>query len=150
MTPEEGRILSQFPNLKQEALRITSPKAYYNCFAWAANDNTQCWGTDSANGDYWPTGVPKAYTVDAFLAAFSTLGFVRCSSGEQEKGVEKLAIYLGQTGEPEHMARQLPSGWWTSKIGWALEDIEHETLKALECDDYGTVQVFLSRQIPTD
>ncbi|MCY7407984.1 MAG: hypothetical protein LH631_11575, partial [Alkalinema sp. CAN_BIN05] len=42
---------------------------------------------------------------------------------------------------PQHVARQLPNGLWTSKLG-RLEDIEHE-LDGLSGDLYGTVQKFM-------
>lgn len=42
------------------------------------------------------------------------------------------------------MARQLPSGAWTSKLG-GLEDIEHEALDAINCDSYGEPVQFLKR-----
>jgi hypothetical protein len=47
----------------------------------------------------------------------------------------KVAIYASG-GELTHAARQLPDGQWTSKLG-DLEDIEHDTLEALKCEEYG-------------
>jgi hypothetical protein len=44
------------------------------------------------------------------------------------------------------MARQLVSGAWTSKLG-RLEDIEHEALEAINCDDYGEPVQFLRRPL---
>ena len=61
-----------------------------------------------------------------------------------EPGVEKVAIYADEHGEPQHAARQLPSGNWTSKIG-SLEDIEHNTLRAVEGPMSGTVARILKR-----
>ena len=58
--------------------------------------------------------------------------------------MEKVAIYaIG--GRTKHMARQLPSGAWTSKLG-DLEDIEHESLSALEGSDYGNVAMIMARK----
>ena len=79
------------------------------------------------------------------VAAFATLGFEVCESGDAEPGLEKVAIYVGDSGEPEHMARQLPSGGWTSKMGCLLEDIEHVNLAVLEGTEYGTAKTFLAR-----
>ena len=45
-----------------------------------------------------------------------------------------------------HMARQLASGLWTSKLG-ELEDIEHETPAELEGDIYGIVVQYMRRAI---
>ena len=47
-------------------------------------------------------------------------------------------------GEFTHVALQLPTGRWTSKLG-GLEDIEHDTLKALEGIDYGEPVRFMKR-----
>ena len=66
-----------------------------------------------------------------------------CESGELEENVEKLAIYATSDGKPQHIARQLPSGIWTSKLG-RLEDIEHE-LAGLSGKLYGTVCKFMAR-----
>ncbi len=54
-----------------------------------------------------------------------------------------MAIYE-QGGETQHMARQLPSGHWTSKLG-DLDDIEHD-LSALEGIEYGRVAMILARK----
>jgi hypothetical protein len=102
---------------------------------------------DRGNGDYWPDGVPRTNTVLSFIALFATLGFAPCETQDLEAGVEKLAIYLNETGTPEHIARQLPNGSWTSKMGWALEDIEHDSLTVLEGEQYGIASVFLARRL---
>ena len=47
--------------------------------------------------------------------------------------------------EPKHAARQLPSGRWTSKLGF-LEDIEH-ALHDLEGTEYGAVVLVMKRPI---
>jgi hypothetical protein len=57
-------------------------------------------------------------------------------------GVEKIAIYV-RSDIPSHVARQLPNGKWTSKLG-LREDIEHD-LEALEGPEYGSVVLILSR-----
>ena len=46
---------------------------------------------------------------------------------------------------PTHAARQLESGLWTSKCG-KLQDIQHETLQAIEGGLYGHPAVFLQRR----
>src|SRR6266566_3667632 len=45
-----------------------------------------------------------------------------------------LAVYADETDTPTHMARQLPTGYWTSKLG-ELEDIQHVGLDQLNCRD---------------
>jgi hypothetical protein len=86
--------------------------------------------------------------VASFVAAFATLGFATCADGLLETGVEKVALYVDAAGVPTHMARQLPSGAWTSKLG-RLEDIEHDNPNRLAgpAPSYGKVALFLSRPI---
>jgi hypothetical protein len=43
-----------------------------------------------------------------------------------------------------YVARQLPDGRWTSKLG-QLEDVTHATTDALEGSDYGEVVQFMKR-----
>jgi hypothetical protein len=81
-------------------------------------------------------------TVDAFAAAFRTVGFELCENGKPEPGIEKIAIYA-LSGKPKHAARQLEDGSWTSKCGRG-EDISH-TLDGLEGAEYGEPIAFLSR-----
>lgn len=56
-------------------------------------------------------------------------GFERCEDARLEEGFLKIALYA--TGrEFHHVAKQLPSGAWSSKIGKSI-DIRHETLESL-------------------
>jgi len=96
---------------------------------------------------YWPPNVPRQVHVDAFVAAFSTLGYERCADSQIERGYEKVAIYADVDGVPKHAARQLPSGRWTSKLG-PLEDINH-LLYGLIGREYGTVVVYMKRSLRT-
>ncbi len=54
----------------------------------------------------------------------------------------RIALYAHR-GKPTHAARQLPDGWWASKLGKDI-DIEHE-LHAVEGPVYGTVAVVLQK-----
>ena len=85
-------------------------------------------------------------TVSAFSAAFRSIGYEPCADGSIEEGIEKVAIYRLPTGQVRHMARQLSTGLWTSKIG-GLEDIEHATPAELEGIEYGIVVQYLRRAI---
>ncbi len=72
-------------------------------------------------------------------------GYQESDSIELEEGFEKIAIYADKRNEFRHVARQLENGKWTSKLGdW--EDIEHNTLKALESPQYGSVKILLKRR----
>jgi hypothetical protein len=88
-------------------------------------DSRRSGGGPTPQGAYpWPEGVPRAVTVEAFLAAFATLNYQACETADPETGVEKLAIYC-LAGKPTHAARQLPDGRWTSKA--YLQTIRPET-----------------------
>ena len=131
-----------FPALRDYSL--TSPKEQrYNCIAWAAGDDAQWWWPDPRTDHYWPTEAPTERSVTAFIVAFNSLGYEPCADGSLDVGFEKVGIYESSSGV-EHMARQLPTGRWTSKLGGA-EDIEHATPTELEGIQYGTVVQYMRR-----
>ena len=134
-----------FPLLTADNRRITSPPSRrYNCVAWAAGDVDRWWWPDEQEVGFWPDGIPREQTVDAFVRAYRTLGFERCDDAELEVGFEKIALYA-MDERPTHVARQLPSGRWSSKLG-AQEDIEHER-DALDGPVYGSVVAVLRRPL---
>ena len=136
-----------FPDLVATGYRVTSPTATaYNCFAWAAGEDDRWWNPlEPESPYYWVDGVPAELTIEAFVRAYGTLGFLPCEGSELEVGFEKIVLYATADGEPSHAARQLPSGKWTSKLGrW--QDIEHE-LEGLVCELYGAVKLVLRREI---
>lgn len=138
-------LRSTFPNLNHEHYELKSTNTdAYNCIAWAAQDTEHWWEPSGDEDHYWPPGLPHLYTVENYLRAFETLGYEACDSERLEPRYEKVALYVNADGEPTHMARQLPSGLWTSKLGRGW-DIEHETLHGVEGHDYGTVAVYLRR-----
>ena len=134
-----------FPGLRGTAYRVTSPPTdKYNCIAWAAGASADWWWPlDESQRTYWPSSVPREVSVDAFVAAFATLGYSICSDDFIEPEFEKVALFANPGGLPTHAARQLPTGRWTSKLGQS-GDIEHD-LRALEGQIYGTVAVILRR-----
>ena len=137
-----------FPQVRRQEYRVQSPKSIaYNCISFAAGRTDRRWwppGGAEPGEDFWPAGVPAEETLDAFAAAFGTIGYTPCTGPEQEPGFEKIAVYALASGAPTHAARQLPSGAWLSKVG-DLQDIEHQTLAALEGGDYGKAVLFLRR-----
>lgn len=142
------RILAQFPGLRASKHQITSPATHdYNCIAWAANDTMRWWWPDpnpENTAAYWPEGLAREESLEVFLAAFATLGYSPCPEDSLEAGYSKIAIFAVDS-VPTHAARQLPNGFWTSKLG-RLEDIEHD-LSAIQGDIYGTVAAVLRRAI---
>lgn len=138
-----------FPNLRKTGYEITSDKDLsYNCIAWAAGCNTRWWEPAPSPFAYWPDRVrPREYSTAAFIRVFKSIGYEVCESAQHEPGFERIAIYE-KDGMPQHMARQLPNGLWTSKCG-DDEDITH-TLEGLENSDYGKVSVIMKRETAED
>jgi len=138
-----------FPRLATTGYRITSPRTFqYNCVAWAVADTARWWEPGRGlQHYYWPPELPRDHTLATYIQIFTASGYVPCANADLVPGLEKLAIFVDSDGDPAHVARQLPSGAWTSKLGeW--EDIEHPALTALEGEIYGTVTQILQRPRP--
>ncbi len=136
-----------FPQLESAPYQIKSPEdVKYNCVAWAASpaEVRRRWRPAPSPFYYWPVE-PREETVAGFIRAFGRLGYAVCDTSDLEPGYERLAIYADDANTPTHMARQLPSGRWTSKLG-ELEDIQHSTLDQLSGSDYGRVVQILKRK----
>jgi hypothetical protein len=141
--PDDDR---DFPSLRRIGFTFSSPKdEKYNCIAWAARDTGNWWWPLPETDGFWPEGIQREETLEAFINAFRTQGFEPCLSSDLEPGFEKIAIYTDDTGTPTHTARQLPNGKWTSKLG-VHEDIDH-TLDALIGPLYGQVAQCLKRPL---
>lgn len=142
----------EFPHLTSHNHDITSPcKKRYNCIAWAAGCVTRWWWP--SNNGFWPQGVPREETLDAFMAAFATLQYRPCDEGSFDPNYEKIALFAREGAEgvlvPTHAARQLPDGRWTSKLG-VLQDIAHREVGDVNGSLYGTPVQFMSRPINRD
>lgn len=137
-----GFFLS-FPKLVPGQVNVTSPvDPKYNCIAWAAGESRRWWWPSATT--YWPKGVPRVATVDAFLQAYGTLGFVPTIQSDFEDGKDRIALFT-LAGVPTHAARQLANGRWTSKCG-ANVDMEHD-LTDLDGPTYGSATHFLERPV---
>ncbi|MCY2995937.1 MAG: hypothetical protein NTY19_50015 [Planctomycetota bacterium] len=135
-----------FPKLAESDYEITSPQSdAYNCIAWAAGDERHWWWPVPAEETFWPSGVPREATLEAFVAAFATLGYEVCQDPAWEQGLEKVAFYT-KDAAPKHAAKQRSDGRWTSKLG-ALEDVIHDSLESLAGDIYGQAMTFLRRPV---
>lgn len=142
-----------FPYLTKDNSRITSNLTFrYNCIAWAAGENTRYWWPDPQGVGYWPKGVKRDVTVDAFVAAYETRKFKVWFGGALEEGVEKIALY-GKTQSgmtvPTHAALQQDDGEWTSKLG-PYEDIVHANPDDVCGPLYGQVILFMGRARSTN
>lgn len=139
-------IESVFPRLQGAAWQVSStPDDQYNCIAWAVGVTTDWWWPIGLERTYWPEGVRREVTLQAFREAFSTLGFVVCAGEELEAGFEKIAVFANDQGIPKHAARQRPSGRWTSKLG-KMKDVDH-ALHDLEGTVYGSVTLLMKRPV---
>lgn len=141
---------STLPYLASEGYEVSSnetPLYDYNCIAFAADDESQIWWPQ--DDSYWPVE-PAEVTPDSFIKAFQTRGYKKCEDSSLEVGFQKIAIYVLH-GKPTHAAKQTESGKWKSKLGAIWEDIEHNTLKAVEdhfC--YGKAEIFMKREIKNE
>lgn len=121
-----------------------SPERAYNCVAWAMGETDRWWQPAAADlGYYWPDEAANSGLLTEYVRAFSDLGYVQCEGETAEKGFERIALFADSVGEFTHVARQLPSGHWTSKLG-AWEDVEHN-VHALEGGKYGRIACFMRR-----
>jgi len=59
--------------------------------------------------DFWPKGVERVQTLAAFIAAYETLGYEACDSGDAEVGFEKVAIFLKPGARPLTRQGSLPT-----------------------------------------
>jgi hypothetical protein len=114
--------------------------------AWAAQRTNQWWWpfTGQKRNHYWPLA-ERNEKVECFVRVFAARGYSQCEGGSHEPEWEKVAFYVDEHGECQHVALQLEDGSWTSKLG-DFEDIRHETLRALEGGDYGHARYFMKRR----
>lgn len=136
----------EFPNsLEGENYKITSPHdTLYNCFAWALGiDNRYIWPDPYGNAA-WPNDpdLPRSDTLEVIVKFFQKINFEVTSDRQRHANFHRIAIYCNGNS-PTHLARQLPDGKWTSKLGESI-DISH-TLEALEDGSYGKVKVIMAR-----
>jgi hypothetical protein len=138
-----------FPHLSDRDYQITSPATRkYNCAAWSLAATDAKWWPDPFNIGRWVPNLPREETVEGFLRLFVYFGYEQCHDGALEEGYEKIAIYALRQADgslsPQHFARQLPNGNWTSKLG-DFEDIEHHLLESLNGASYGTPVCYVRR-----
>jgi len=136
-----------WPSLTTENAEVKSPDdPFYNCAAFVADDTERKWWPIDQEGYYWPEGFPRDDSTETILKTFEELfGFERCEDGSFEVGYEKVVIFeLG--GAPQHLAKQLSTGEWISKLG-DLEDIVHDSPNNLNGPYYGQAVRFLKKKV---
>jgi hypothetical protein len=143
-------VPSQFENAIQGGFDIqrdckSDRDPDYNCIAFAAGEKHRAWWPrdDPLAPYHWPF-LDADETLDNFVRAFETLGYIECTPDSSiEFGFEKVAIYANGD-EPTHAAKSLENGMWSSKLG-DYEDIEHATLEIVSGRGYGEAKRFLKR-----
>lgn len=153
-TPEQiAEALQIFPGLISDGYRATSAATTkYNCVAWSMGDDRRWWEPGGSpylgtvrivDDDYWPRWAPPDNTLASMIRLYAKYGYMPCSDGVLEPKKRKLALYVFTTRKGllvvSHVARQLETGWWASKLG-DLIDVEHASLLSL-APSYGS-QVF--------
>jgi hypothetical protein len=157
-----SRLEADFPNLAAAGYELTSPCANPpTCIGYALGDFDYIWDANGAvikePGYKWLPDGPFDFQIDTVAKIFELHGYTRCRLDDSlEEGYEKIAIYEDKRENREepfsHVARQLPNGKWTSKLG-PDEDIEHDTLAALEGNtwvhqkSYGRVVRIMKRRV---
>ena len=142
-----------FPNLSDNPDKLTSPiDIDYNCVSWAL-DISDCWIEpygliipSPSPPYYWPENIPQDNRTETYVKLFEHYGFEVTDDPSIEDNNEKIVIY-SRDNEFQHVARQLPNGDWTSKIG-KQEDIRH-SLNELEASgpySYGSANIFMKKQ----
>lgn len=123
------RIIEEtFPRLKESNYEILKPPTHaYNCIAWAIGTPSE-W--------VWPGN-----TIEDFDLLTRAFGYQRLETlnYKVEEGVTKIVLYgkiVDGKADATHMARQMPDGTWTSKLG-SLALIQHENPDDLDGNAYG-------------
>ena len=141
-----NNLIELFPLLANyDPFEITSPETNsYNCIAWAYGLTKDKMWPGIPRYYYWPEGLPTVNNLNSFIKLFEDIGYISCVDGSLEDGFLKVALYC-KDDIPQHAARQLPDGTWTSKIG-DLEDINH-SINGISDTDYGKVVQYLKRRV---
>lgn len=146
-------LIQKFPNLRNEPFTpVSRDSDEYNCIAWAAHVVDDRWWPHPNSADaFWPIAWRDPADKDCFIEAFRDYGnYEPCGNDfSLESGFEKVALYIAANGDPQHMARQLADGKWTSKCGVFGWDIVHQTVHGLEGSEYGRAVIALRRERTT-
>jgi hypothetical protein len=123
-------LYERLPRLEPTNHTLTSQDTdKYNCVAWITRDMERWWEP----GFYWPPGVPEPDSPEndlgCYLTLFEELGYEACAGPDLEPGFLKIALYARDEAF-HHVAKQLRSGAWSSKIGYSF-DLRHDDLDAL-------------------
>lgn len=139
---------SGFNNLNSSQI-VGSHNRIYNCIGWAFGDDKRWWWPSYS--DFWPE---KCLVEDddgyidelaSFNSLFETVDAEKTTNDKPEEGYVKLATYKVHKNIT-HMARLLPDGKWTSKMGGCAK-IVNDNCKDLTDGTYGNIIEII--KIPT-
>ena len=114
----------------------------------------QWWEPYAAGGiaedrGHWPEGLPHDREPDTLRELFRREGFVDCEDGSLDPALVKIALYRVQDNVGSyiwtHVARQLKTGLWTSKLGSSYE-VTHRSTGDLEGELYGAVYAYMAKR----
>ena len=94
---------------------------------------------------YWPPSLARNDLVFTVMQLFADEGYSLCDDDAVESGYEKIAIYAF-ISQFTHVAKQLPDGRWTSKMG-NREVITHPSLTNLAGGFFGNVHCIMRRPV---
>jgi hypothetical protein len=102
---------------------------------------------------FWPADVPEPPEdeddLDYYVALFGSWGYEVTDSPDLEDGYLKVAIFATDNNF-DHVAKQLPSGRWSSKGGKSF-DFRHGTLESIGvCRVMPATQLALVMRRPYD
>lgn len=138
-------LVAIFPNLARGFSRTSLPTIDYNCLGWALGDDKNWWEPDKDGWLHWPATLKRTYDIASYISACRLHNYQQCADGAAEVGFDKICMYtLG--GKFTHIAKQLPNGRWSSKLG-ELDDIAHD-LNAFDGTHYGNPTYFFKRPNP--
>ncbi len=145
----DPEIEEEFPALRADGYAIASPETPTpNCIGWVLGDHGHFWDPQLVGFKgmyYWPPGIPRDDRLVTWIQLFGLFGYRECAGPGQEAGLEKIVIYADDSGDAQHVAKQLETGEWGSKLG-SDKDISHATPEGLRGSRYGRPATFMSRQ----
>lgn len=142
----EEEIQLKWPNLQEnQNFHFTSLKRrQYNCVGWAVGENKSL-DMLAFRDIYKLDPTTLNHTVKGYAEKFNEYyGFEVCDNGNYEVGFEKILLYENEQKDFAHVARLLPNGHWTSKMG-GYEDIEHYKPEAVNGNLYGRPVLYMKR-----
>lgn len=142
---EIQNMARDFPNLNdQNGKKTSAVNLTYNCAAWAAGRNVNCWWDPSPGhpNRFWPKGVPETVDIASFVASYESIGFIRCDNAIPEINWSKIVIY-SSLGLFTHAAKVISESVWSSKLGQNI-DVSHAP-DALNGPVYGIPCAFMKK-----